>query len=140
MILHASVVAFGPRGLLIVGPSGSGKSALALALMSMGAELVADDQVLILAERGALIATRPPTLPKLIEARQIGLLHANGPDRVVLTLAADLGAAEPQRLPPDRWITFLGIDLPLARIAGLPHGPHALRQYMLQGRHPSGAA
>ena len=43
--LHGSAVAFGARGLLILGGSGSGKSSLALRLVQHGAALVADDRV-----------------------------------------------------------------------------------------------
>ena len=45
--IHASAVALGPVGLLIMGASGSGKSSLALELMARGAKLVADDQVVV---------------------------------------------------------------------------------------------
>lgn len=138
LVLHATAVAFETRGLLLLGPSGSGKSALALALMALGAGLIADDRVALRVHGRHLIAHRPATLPRLIEARHIGLLHADGPDQAPLMLACDLGAGEDQRMPPARSITFLGIDLPLLRIAGLPHGPQALRQYILHGRaHPA---
>ena len=43
--IHASAVALDGRALLIVGPSGSGKSALALRMMAHGATLVSDDLV-----------------------------------------------------------------------------------------------
>ena len=41
--IHATCVAIEGRGVLIVGPSGSGKSDLALRLIDRGAALVADD-------------------------------------------------------------------------------------------------
>ena len=60
--LHGSAVALEGRGLLILGASGTGKSALALRMMAHGARLVADDRV-VLARRGdALIASAPPAL------------------------------------------------------------------------------
>ena len=46
-ILHATCVAIGGRGLLLLGPSGSGKSDLALRLIDRGAMLVSDDGVAI---------------------------------------------------------------------------------------------
>lgn len=46
-ILHGTCVAYSQSGLLIIGTSGSGKSALALALMGMDAVLLADDRVII---------------------------------------------------------------------------------------------
>jgi HPr kinase/phosphorylase len=45
--LHASVVAWRGRGLLILGASGAGKSSAALRLIDAGWMLVADDQVVI---------------------------------------------------------------------------------------------
>jgi HPr kinase/phosphorylase len=45
--LHASVVAWRGRGLLILGASGAGKSSTALRLIDAGWMLVADDQVVI---------------------------------------------------------------------------------------------
>ena len=41
--LHATCVTLGDRGMLITGPSGIGKSDLALRLIDGGAKLVADD-------------------------------------------------------------------------------------------------
>jgi ABC-type uncharacterized transport system fused permease/ATPase subunit len=42
--MHGTTVAMAGQGLLIIGPSGSGKSSLALDLMSKGMELVSDDR------------------------------------------------------------------------------------------------
>ncbi|MFQ5437976.1 MAG: HPr kinase/phosphorylase, partial [Paracoccaceae bacterium] len=47
MIVHAGAVAFDRRAVLILGPSGSGKSSLALELMSRGASLVSDDRTIL---------------------------------------------------------------------------------------------
>lgn len=51
--IHASAVSLAGRGLLILGASGTGKSGLALEMMSRGAVLIADDRVrLVRAEAG----------------------------------------------------------------------------------------
>src|SRR3546814_6087396 len=57
--IHASCVAPGHGGVLILGQSGQGKSDLALRLMDRGARLVADDRCDIWHERGRLWC-RPP--------------------------------------------------------------------------------
>ena len=44
-LLHASCVELSGTGVVLVGPSGSGKSDLALRLIDGGAQLVADDRV-----------------------------------------------------------------------------------------------
>ena len=76
-ILHATCVAVDGRGLLILGPSGSGKSGLALRLIALGATLVSDDRTRITAHEGLLTATCPsPAILGLIEARGLGLLRA----------------------------------------------------------------
>jgi HPr kinase/phosphorylase len=133
-ILHGSCVAVGGNGLLILGPSGSGKSALALRLLSLGAGLVADDRTALGIEAGNLIARPPAPIAGLIEARGIGILHAPAVDRAKVTLVADLGQAEEDRLPPARRITILGCDLPLVLQVREHHFPDALMLYLRYGR------
>ena len=45
--MHASTVASGGRAVLISGPSGSGKSDLALRMIDRGFALVSDDQTIV---------------------------------------------------------------------------------------------
>lgn len=133
-LLHAGCVALEGRGLLILGPSGVGKSALALELMAFGARLIADDQVLLAAEQGRLIARAPDPISGLIEARGVGLLRAVADQQAELVLAVDLGQREPERLPPRRRFHMLGCDLPLVLGAGQGHLGPALLQYIRAGR------
>ncbi len=49
---HGTCVAMKSRGLLIIGRSGSGKSAVALALLGLGCDLVCDDCVCLSVEKG----------------------------------------------------------------------------------------
>ncbi|WP_343064614.1 serine kinase [Limimaricola variabilis] len=135
LALHASCVAWQGRGLLIIGPSGSGKSALALALMALGCDLVADDQVLLSRQPdGGLRAACPATIAGLIEARGVGLLNAvpAGPVRLVLAVAR--GTPETERLPPERSVTYLGCSLPLLHDVGTGHFAPAILQYLKAGR------
>lgn len=75
-VVHASAVAFDPRaGVLIEGPSGSGKSSLALRLIGAGANLIADDRTVLFARDGALFARPPRSIAGLIEARGVGILR-----------------------------------------------------------------
>jgi HPr kinase/phosphorylase len=134
-ILHASCVALDRRGLLILGPSGSGKSALAIRLIALGATLVADDRTLLTVADGRLIASCPSsTIAGLIEARGIGLLRVPAAGATEIALVADLAQIETERLPPLRRITILGCDLALVLQSQNDHFPDALMLYLRHGR------
>lgn len=133
-LLHASCVAFDGKGVLIIGASGSGKSALALELMAYGCTLVSDDQVILGASNAGITAQAPDTLKGAIEARGVGILHADSLEKVDVHLCVSLDQAETHRLPPEHTITCLGARLPL--LFGVPH-PHfasAVLQYLKKGR------
>lgn len=134
MRVHGSSVAIAGRGMLITGASGSGKSALALALIGLGADLVSDDQTELRRAGDVLTADAPAAIRGRIEARGVGLLHARPVGPVPLVLAVDLDRREDQRLPPMRHTEFLEISLPLVLGPFASHLPYALRQYLLAGR------
>ncbi|QDY68270.1 HPr kinase/phosphorylase [Qingshengfaniella alkalisoli] len=132
IILHASTVVYNGHGLLIEGPSGSGKSSLALSLLALGADLVADDRTKVFlgeAENRPMVVA-PRTLPALIEARGVGLLPARlrGPCR--LALAVDLGVREQDRLPLSKTRSYLGRDVTLLHNTGRVDFAAALLQYL----------
>lgn len=134
LLRHASCIALQGRGVLIEGPSGAGKSSLALRLMALGAALVADDQVMITRRGAVLMVEAPFGLPNAIEARGIGLLHADMAGPVPLHVVVDLALAEPERLPPPRSITLLGCAIPLVLGRDKPHLDVGLMQYLRRGR------
>lgn len=133
-ILHASCISVDGRGLLILGPSGSGKSSLALRLMALGARLVADDRTEVVAIDNRLIARCPPAIRGLVEARGVGLLRAETSGEVPVVLVADLGRTEEERLPPYRRITLMGCELDLVLHPRNDHFPEALLLYLRNGR------
>ncbi len=134
-ILHASSVAVDGKGLLILGPSGSGKSALAIRLLALGALLVSDDRTHLTATEDRLTARCPaPSIAGLIEARDIGLLAAPHIDSVEIALVIDLAQPETERLPPFRKVTLLGCDLALVLHPQNDHFPDALLLYLRHGR------
>jgi serine kinase of HPr protein (carbohydrate metabolism regulator) len=76
--LHATALVLGDRGILIAGPSDSGKTTLALTLIDRQraagrfARLVGDDQLLVEAQGGRLVAACPPTIAGVAEVYGIG--------------------------------------------------------------------
>ena len=133
--LHASCVAVDGRGLLILGPSGSGKSSLALQMIGLGALLVADDQVEVTRVGKALVAGAPSALAGLIEARGVGLLRAGTVTGVPLHLAVDLGQPASPRLPDRHGIMVLETRIDLVKGPLTAHLPAALLLHMRGGRH-----
>lgn len=115
--LHGTVVSLAGRGVLLKGPSGSGKSDLALRLVGRGAGLVADDQVEVFLEGGALFARAPEALAGLIEVRGIGIRRMAHVPRASLVAVVDLDPAAPRaRLPEAEVAEIAGAALPVYRL------------------------
>ncbi|WP_425466087.1 HPr kinase/phosphorylase [Ostreiculturibacter nitratireducens] len=133
-VLHASCVAFGPAAILILGPSGSGKSALALQLMALGCDLVSDDRTEVSIDGEAVMARAPAAIRGMIEARGIGLLAADVRDRVPVRFVVDLSQTETERLPPPRQTNVLGREMPLIHRVESAYFPAAILQYLKGGR------
>ncbi len=130
--LHATAVVVGESGLLLRGPSGSGKSALALALIARAREraifaaLVGDDRIFVRACGGRLLGRGVAGFEGLAERRFEGVVAVAYEPQAVARLVVDLagrGQSAP-RMPreSDRIAELLGVRLP--RIALDPgHGP-----------------
>lgn len=115
--IHATCVAIGGRAVLLCGASGSGKSDLALRLIDRGAELVADDQVLLLREGAALRASPPDTIAGKIEVRGVGIVAM--PHRVAMPVSLIIQLDDPvARMPLDeRTRTLAGVAVPVVALA-----------------------
>lgn len=113
MQLHASCCARKGQGVLIAGPSGSGKSSLLLCLLAHGFRLVADDRVVL----HGLDACAPPALAGILEVRGAGLVRMAFVRTARLALVVELGREE--RLPEPKACPVTGLPtLPLR-----PHCP-----------------
>ena len=104
--IHASVVLVGPHALLIRGPSGSGKSRLALALLQAAdagmiafARLVADDRTICHAAHGRLLARPAAKLEGLLEVRGLGIRRLPYETVALVGAVVDLAASDASRLP-----------------------------------------
>ena len=132
--IHATCVAVQDAGILIIGASGAGKSALALQMMALGAQLVADDRVDLRSQDGQVMASAVSQISGLIEARGIGLLRAETAGPVPLAYIVDLDHTEPARLPEPEQVRLLRQSVPLLRAAGVPNLAAGLIQLVKMGR------
>ena len=116
--VHATCVDIGGTGVLVRGPSGSGKSDLALRLIDGGAALVADDRAVLTLEGGRVVVTAPAEIAGLLEVRGQGVRRLPRVERAVLGLVIDLvGPEDVERLAEDAHCEVLGLTLPLVRLA-----------------------
>ena len=124
--IHATAVAMRGGGVLIQGPSGSGKSELALRLIERGATLIGDDYVHVFASGGALYAAPPVRLQGLLEVRGVGLARLCFRREGRLVLVADLVPGETiERMPKLGYKLLRGIWLPVVRVAPQTHAAPA---------------
>jgi serine kinase of HPr protein (carbohydrate metabolism regulator) len=114
--VHASTVATDGRAVVILGPSGSGKSDLALRLLDRGFTLVSDDQTVVKKDGERLVASAPPNIAGKLEIRGIGIVDMETVTNIPVALLVEL-TSEIQRLPDEsRERPLLGIKLPLISI------------------------
>ena len=114
--LHASTVALNGRAVVISGPSGSGKSDLALRLFDRGFVLVSDDQTIVKKDGARLIAVAPPTIAGKLEVRGLGIVELDHVENVPVALIVEL-TSEIQRMPDDsRERVILGVRMPVIGI------------------------
>ena len=116
--IHASCVAAGSRGILILGASGQGKSDLTLRWIDRGLRLVADDRCDIWFDRERLWCRSPANLAGKLEVRGIGIVEQPFTGPVPLALAVRL-SDRPERMPPPNQVEVVaGVALPAILIAG----------------------
>jgi len=114
--LHATAVALDGRAVLISGPSGSGKSDLALRMLDRGFVLVSDDRTIVRKEGTRLIASAPETIKGKLEVRGVGIVEMEHQNNLPVALVVEL-TRDIRRMPDEnRERMILGIAIPLVNI------------------------
>lgn len=126
-ILHATALALGDCAALLRGPSGSGKSDLALRAVATplapftqeNFQLVGDDQVVVRRTGQDLLVSPHPRLQGLIEVRGVGILTLPHAATARVDLIVDLVAPPEVSRLPDPWPrqSLLGVSLPILHLA-----------------------
>lgn len=115
-IFHGSAVAIGGNGVLLLGPSGSGKSDLALRLIDRGAKLICDDALHIEHSNGLPLLSCAPNIAGKIEIRGIGICPVDfvpsAPLRLIVQLTQDM-----ERMPPEHQrINIADFSVPMFKL------------------------
>ena len=116
--LHVSSVARNGVAILISGPSGSGKSDLALRLIDRGARLVSDDYTIVRRVKGQLLASAPETIAGRMEVRGLGIIEFDRVDDVPVGLVVDLGAPVERMPEAIDSVVVAGVTLPSIALHG----------------------
>jgi len=103
--VHATTVAIGAHGVMLMGTSGAGKSDLALRLIDRGALLVSDDYTDVVARDGDVVASPPATIAGKIEIRGIGIIALPFAPSIAVRMVVSLGD-EIERMPAPAWRTI----------------------------------
>jgi HPr kinase/phosphorylase len=111
-LCHATCIVVDGCGVLIRGPSGSGKSDLALRLIDEGAALVADDYCQLSMADGRLVATCPAAIKGKLEVRGIGIVSRPVNERCTIGLVVDLMDKHLiERMPENPATTVEGVTI-----------------------------
>ena len=118
ILVHGTTVALEGEGVLLRGPSGGGKSDLALRLIDGGARLIADDQTELARVADGLLARSPASIAGRMEVRGIGILRVPTVPSALLRLVIDLVVPDRvERLPEPQFCDYLQCSLPLLALA-----------------------
>lgn len=125
-IIHGTAIALENQAVLIRGPSGSGKSDLALRCLSLPAsaltaraEFVGDDYLCVGKSGTKILLSAPDAIRNKLEVRGIGIVTVQSISSACLRLVADLVTPdEIERLPDHQSTTpVCGMQIPVVKIA-----------------------
>jgi HPr kinase/phosphorylase len=154
---HGTLVEVLGTGVLLLGPSGIGKSECALDLIQRGHALIADDQVRLVRRAHGLVGSAPEVIRYFLEIRGIGLLYLPdlyGADVVRSEGSIDLVCRLEEwregitfdRIGAERpCLEYAGVSLPVVTLPARPAGSVAtlveasVRDHQQRARGATGA-
>lgn len=121
-----------------MGPSGSGKSDLALRLLDAGAKLIGDDYVEIARAGRKLTVRALKPLRGHIEVRGVGIVNLSPVRRArsapLVAVFELVPSGQVARLPEPSFYPLLGVDLPLWKLAPFEQSAVRKLKLLLGGR------
>ena len=112
--IHASCVVFRGKGVMFVGPSGSGKSSSCLRLITdENAILLADDRVDLRTEQGELVGSCPEQIAGLFEIYGVGIKSFPHIKEHKIDIVIELveHVSQIERMPNSEFYEFEGIKI-----------------------------
>lgn len=135
--VHGTLVALGNDGVLLRGPSGSGKSDLALRLIIPPSpwSLVSDDQVVLSRDGDEVTGRAPASIAGKLEVRGIGIVPCPVRDAAVICLIVDLVPRQdvPRMPEPDHSAKLLTVAIPCVRLHAFDASTPAKIEVLLSG-------
>ena len=130
--IHATLVQLFGCGVLLRGPSNSGKSSIALRLLDEAEQsrtpcsLIADDQVILASKVDHLFGMVPDHLFGKIEVRGVGIIDVEARDQCMIDLVVDLVPHQSLERMPDEQLDYVTIfDVEIRRIFIAERNPDA---------------
>ena len=142
VLAHGTAIKVGATGLLFVGPSGSGKSSLALQTLFSAklaghfAALVSDDQVFLECVNGEVLATETSTISGMIELRGSGIGRVKSVAEAVLHHVIQLiEVHSANRIPEENqcWRADGGVVLPVVCLDRRVRDPFPWLEALIEG-------